>query len=244
VSGFLAAARYLTIVPLPGPRAAEPIGRAVAWFPAVGVLLGVMLAALDRVAVAVAPSLPAAVLTVAAWKVLTGGLHLDGLADCLDGLAGRDPAHRLAIMRDSRLGTFGGAGLSLALVLAIAALAETPAALRRATLVAAPAIGRAAPPLLGVLFPPARVEGHGAAFIAGLGRGGVALGLGFALAAAVALLGWPGALAFGLAMLAVVALGRFMAGRLGGITGDVLGAAVEVAELIALLTVAAAARPR
>ena len=91
------------------------------------------------------PPLLVGLLTIAAWKLATGGLHLDGLADCLDGLAGRDPEHRLAIMRDSRIGAFAAIGLVLALLLDVAALAEMAEDRRWRMLVVAPTVGRATP---------------------------------------------------------------------------------------------------
>jgi adenosylcobinamide-GDP ribazoletransferase len=180
VTGLVAAARYLTIVPIPGagPGRADSFGGAAVWFPVVGLGLGVVLVGVDRITGLIFPSLLAALLTVTAWKLVTGGLHLDGLADSLDGLAGRDPAHRLAIMRDSRIGAFGAMGLILVLLLEIVAVSELPPGLRGRTLLVVPVIARATPPLLARLFRPARSEGSGAAFSAsvewwaGAGRAG------------------------------------------------------------------------
>jgi adenosylcobinamide-GDP ribazoletransferase len=90
---------------------------------------------------------------VTAWKLLTGGLHLDGLADCLDGLVGRDREHRLAIMRDSRIGTFGAVGLILFLMLEIVAVGELPPALRWRALIVVPTLARAVPPVLAPVPP-------------------------------------------------------------------------------------------
>jgi hypothetical protein len=124
VSRALLALRYLTILPMSRRRHAglEDLGRATLWFPVVGAALGLVLAAVDAGTGRVFPPLLAAVLTVTVWKLLTGGLHLDGLADCLDGLSGRDAATRLAIMGDSRIGTFGTIGLILFLMLELAAV--------------------------------------------------------------------------------------------------------------------------
>lgn len=93
VSGFVAAARCLTIAPFPGrPHGGtEALGAAAPWFPIVGPGIGIVLVATDRITTMLFPALLAALFTVTLWKILTGGLHLDGLADCLDGLAGRDP---------------------------------------------------------------------------------------------------------------------------------------------------------
>lgn len=241
MSGLLAAARYLTIVPFPGRGHArmEALGRSAAWFPVIGAGLGIVLAGAERVASWLFPPLLAALLTVTLWKLLTGGLHLDGLADCLDGMAGRDREHRLAIMRDSRIGSFGAIGLILVLLLEIVAVAELPPEVRGGALLSAPVLARATPALLGRLFAPARPDGQGAAFHEGLGRSAPAVGLAVALAVVTLALGWPGVAAAAAALGAAAAVAAVLARRLGGVTGDVLGAAIEIAELTVLLTVSA-----
>ncbi len=238
--------RYLTIVPVPGRGAhgLAALGRAAPWFPVVGLALGAVLVGVERLTSAVFSPLLAALLTVTVWKVLSGGLHLDGLADCLDGLAGRDAAHRLGIMRDSRLGAFGAIGLILFLLLEIGALVELPADLRWRALLVLPAVGRATPPLLARCFASARVEGQGATFRDGLSAGAAPLGLALAVALAVAALGVVGLALAAVSVAAALALAAFMAGKLAGVTGDVLGAAIEIAELTGLLTMAAWAHAR
>ena len=170
MSRALLAVRYLTIVPISRRSHAglEDLGAAAPWFPVVGAALGLVLAAVDAVTTRVFPPLLAALLTVTLWKLLTGGLHLDGLADCLDGLAGGDPAERRAIMADSRIGAFGALGLILFLMLELAAVSELPHAERWRGLLAAAVIARATPAVLGRLFRPARPGGQGALFAAGL----------------------------------------------------------------------------
>src|SRR6185295_3227202 len=182
------------------------------------------------------PPLIAAALLVAGWKVATGGIHLDGLADSLDGLAGRDAAGRLAIMRDSRIGVFGAAGLTLLLVLAATALASLSPSVRLRVLVLAPVIGRVTPLLAAAWLAPATPgQGLGAAFAAGLSRWAGPAHVAAGIVLAGWLLGiWGVAVAVAAWGVALVAAG-FVARRLGGVTGDVLGAVVEVAELGALL---------
>jgi len=246
VSSLRLALRYLTILPLPGRRHAGvgDLGRAAAWFPAVGLGIGLILVAVEWVASSVFPPLLGALLTVTAWKLLTGGLHLDGFADCLDGLGGRDPEHRLAIMRDSRIGALGAIGLILFLLLEITAIAELPPPVRPYVLIAAPVIARAMPALLGRVMAPARGGGLGAAFQATLPPSAAPLALAAALVITAVALGGAGVVALALAAAVSLLIGRFFAARLGGITGDVFGAAIEAAELTAVLTVSAWAHAR
>jgi adenosylcobinamide-GDP ribazoletransferase len=244
-SELVLAVRFLTIVPVPGREATGvgALGRAAWWFPLVGVALGGVLALADRGLVRLFPPLLAAVLVVAGWKLLTGGIHLDGLADCLDGLAGRDRDHRLAIMRDSRIGVFGALGLLLILLLAIAAVAELPPSARVPVLVLAPVAGRAMPALAGAIFRAATPHaGAGADFVAALPRAAGVTHLLAVLALGAALLGAPGALvALGGTVLGLAGT-ALVARRIGGVTGDVLGAGVELSELGVLLAASAAAR--
>src|SRR5213593_1811234 len=244
VTGLVVAVRYLTIVPLPGPARTSPnaLGRAAPWFPVIGLGIGVILVVTERVAELLFPLLLAGLLTVTAWKLLTGGLHLDGLADCLDGLGGRDAAHRLAIMRDSRIGAFGAIGLILFLLLEIGAVVELPPGVRARTLLVVPVIARATPSLLALLFPAAKSEGFGAAFSASVGRRAAPIALAIALLVAATALRSLGVVVLAVALLSAVAVARFVATRVAGITGDVLGAAIEVAELAGLITVSAWSR--
>jgi adenosylcobinamide-GDP ribazoletransferase len=244
MGSLILALRFLTIARVPGREAAGPsaLGRAAWWFPVVGLLVGSALAIGARAADALFPPLVAAALLVTGWKVATGGIHLDGLADCLDGLAGRDPARRLTVMRDSRVGVFGAAGLILLCLLAVTTLAAFSVSLRLRVLLLAPVIGRVAPLLAGAWLAPATPgQGLGAAFAAGLSRWAGPAHVVVAGALAAWLLGIGGlavaAAAWSLALLAAA----FVARRLGGVTGDVLGAVVEVAELGTLLGAAAAA---
>jgi adenosylcobinamide-GDP ribazoletransferase len=243
VSGLFTAARYLTILPVPGGPGAG-LGRAAAWFPVVGLGLGAALVAADHGIGWLFPGLLGALLTVTLWKVLTGGIHLDGLADSLDGLAGRDPDHRRRIMSDSRIGAFGAVGLILFLMIEVVAVAGLDPTVRWRALLAAPVIGRATSPVLARLYPPARADGQGAAFVTHVGAGAAGLAVLVALGVAWLVLGEAGLTAALTALAAAVLVGRFLAGRLAGITGDVLGAAVEIAELAALLTVTAWAGAR
>jgi len=241
VTGLVVAARYLTIVPVPGRAgsSADALGRSAPWFPVIGLGIGLVLVVVDRVTQVIFPLLLAGLITVTVWKLLTGGLHLDGLADCLDALGGRDAEHRLAIMRDSRIGAFGALGLILLLLLEIAAVTEMPPSMRSRALLVVPTVARATPPLLARLFRPAKPEGLGAAFGAGVGALAAPIAILIALVVAIVALRALGIVVLIVAVMSALVFTRFFARRVLGITGDVLGAAIEIAELAGLLTVSA-----
>lgn len=240
--GFLAslvlAVRFLTIVPVPGREAQGEgaLGRAAWGFPLVGLALGGALALLDRSLAAIVPPLVSAAILLAVWKGATGAMHLDGLADCFDALGTRDPSRRVAIMRDSHVGVFGASALTASLLIAFSALAALPDSARAPILVLAPAVGRVTPLIAGAWLRPATPgQGMGASFVAALPRAAGPAGLAAALAVA-----WPWLGVAGLAIVAGAAaigvgVSAALARRVGGVTGDVLGAGVELTEAAALV---------
>ena len=267
-NGLRLGVTLLTVIPIrdrdaapDGPPAPDrgTAGAAMAWAPAVGLLLGAIAAAILLAADhprGLGP-LTAAVLAVAALALLTRGLHLDGLADLADGLGSGRPARAaLDIMRRSDIGPFGTIAVILILLIQIAALSQAESSgdgRGPAALIAAVVIGRLAITWAcrrGV--PAARPDGLGA-LVAGTVRPAIAaaitLGTLAATIAAVVIsvavlgepLGWTLPLAVAAGLAAAYGLERHAVRRLGGITGDVLGALAEVATTVAL--VVAAVRP-
>lgn len=232
---LLSACRYLTILPVPRGEGSEDLGRAAGWFPIVGAVLGSLLALTAVGLGAVVPPLVLAALVVALWALLTGGLHLDGLADTADGLGGgwsREEA--LAIMRDARTGAYGVAAIVLVLGLKMAVLASLTPSVRWRVLVTAPVLGRLAPVLLARLCPAARPEGAGHAFTRALEPAGAGVASVVAVAVALGLLGWAGAVLGLMAAAAAAGFALYLRRRLGGLTGDCLGALVEGTEAATL----------
>ena len=239
----VAALGLLTRLPLPERLviAGAARGAAAAWaYPLAGAVVGAMAAGVLILGHGLGLGAgPAAGLALAVAVIVTGGLHEDGLADTADGLwGGRDAARRLAIMTDSRIGSYGVLALVLSLILrwsCLTVLADTGMA---ATLVAVGAASRAALLLPFGLLPPVRPGGL-AARTGRPGRATIALGGAVAAVICLALLG-PGGLAIlgaaGLAGLAAMAIAR---AKIGGQTGDILGATQQLAEIAALLTLAA-----
>lgn len=232
MKGLWTALSFLTILPVRNPESRSPgdFGKAVLWFPMVGVLIGGLLIG----AYWLLRDLPAGVrsaMLLMLWVILSGGLHLDGLADCLDGLfASTTIERRLEIMRDSRTGAYAVVGMVVVLLLKNAALGSisSPEAL-----LLAPAAGRSAL-LLGALFPSARSSGLGAAFRDALSPVRAAAALVPLLVLAV-LFGIRGVLAVFVSALAAFLVFNFARLRIGGISGDVLGAACELVEVLVLI---------
>jgi adenosylcobinamide-GDP ribazoletransferase len=214
---------------------AEP-ARGLWAYPVIGALIGALGAGCYALGRALGLGAPlAAIWTLAVLLVATGALHEDGLADAADALGGGGTAERrLAILRDSRIGTFGALALMLAVGTRVAALATLTPDAAFAALVAAGALGRAAMLLPVLLLRPARAEGLGASLG---GRSDVTvwqgLGLG-ALLAFAALPVRPAAGAILLAALAGLSVAALARRRLGGYTGDVLGAGSVIAECLVL----------
>lgn len=180
------------------------------------------------------PPLLRAGLSTAALVAATGALHEDGLADVADGFGGGSTRERkLEIMRDSRIGAQGAAALTLLLIAKVAALAQLAERRDLLTLLAFPTIARWLAALLVVLFPYARPEGLGRAFSGEAGRAQAAIATGIA-AVAIAVLGTPLILpALGTAAV-VFGFAFWLHRRLGGLTGDVYGAAIELGEVTML----------
>jgi adenosylcobinamide-GDP ribazoletransferase len=234
---LLIAVAFATRIPLRlGAVAPKELAESLTALPLVGFAIGAMNLALFTLA---SPSLGAtiaAIATVSFSALITGGLHLDGLADWFDALGGGrgDRQRMLEIMRDSRIGAHGASALLLVLLAKVAVLAELQPSQRALALCAAPAAARLTAVWLLYSLPAARQDGLGRGMGAELERVHAWTAVvGFALVTCwlgPALI-WPSLAAFG----AAVALGWQARARLGGVTGDVCGASIELAELAFLL---------
>jgi adenosylcobinamide-GDP ribazoletransferase len=237
MSDLRAALGFLTV--LPGTTSPTPTARR--WFPAVGALVGLCVGATWWVADTVWPPLVAAGLTVAADLALTGMLHVDGLADSADGLlphASRE--RRLEIMRDPGVGTFGMAAVAAVLLGRFAAIASTPVSpwLVVGLWVASRAVVTAAPDHM----PYARSEGAASIFVADGSRPVTSITVAaLVLAGTLAAIdrGLGGAVAVVACVGGAVGVLVLAARRLGGFTGDVLGAAIVLGETVGLIVAAA-----
>lgn len=217
--------------------------RSCVFFPAVGLIVAAA-GVLTRWALAAPLGRTAAtVLAVTVMVMITGAFHEDGLADSADGLwGGLTPERRVEIMRDSRLGTYGGAALCLSLLLRVALLGPLPLDVFAQAVVAGHVLGRAAGVLLAGTLPALADQGLGAKVIGPRGAGTwLAVGL-QSVAVAVWAVGWSLWLPLAVALLAVALVRRTARRRLGGLTGDLLGAVNQVAHVGVMAAVVAVER--
>jgi adenosylcobinamide-GDP ribazoletransferase len=236
---ILAAAAFLTRLPIDRRGIVGPadVARGVVAFPVVGAAVGASAGAVAWVLGRAFPPGVAAVGAVAAALVLTGGLHLDGLADTFDGYGGDTRERALEIMRDHAIGVYGAAAIAVDLLwrtAVVAALVERPGGLWM--MIAAGAVSRAAAGVLGSVMPYARPTGGTGGLLDEHRNPAWAVCTAFiGLALAVGTSGVRGLIA-GVAAAAAAGVWAWRCRRrLGGMTGDTLGAAVEITELVVLL---------
>lgn len=238
--GCLAAMQFLTIAPplVRRPFTDAELGRAVGYFPLVGLLIGGFLVGLDRLLAVVLPPGVAAALVLTAWVVCTGALHLDGFLDSCDGLfGGRTPEERLRILRDERVGAFAVIGGILLLLVKYQSLAAITH--RSMALLLAPVLGRWGMAVAVVAFPYARGEGLGRAMKDRAGWSQALLASATAAVVAWFAAGGPGLISLLLSGALMFLVAHFVLTRLPGLTGDIYGALCELVEVLVLLVVVA-----
>ncbi len=250
----LVALQFLTRVPVSVGAGFEPgwLAASLRYFPLVGAGVGLVNLLVWALALTVFPQVLAVGLMIAASLLLTGGFHEDGLADACDGFGGARTRERvLAIMHDSRIGAFGALGLVVVIGLKWSALTTLPVAWMPMTLIVSHAFSRWSAIGLIWALPYARADGEGKShpFAQALTLPGWGLAALIAAPVPVALVlaGWgppaPGVTVFALAGAAALivagVLGAYFRRRIGGYTGDCLGATQQASELTMLLAVSA-----
>lgn len=241
ISDLIAAVSFLTRLPVGSrPFGAKDVARSERWFPLVGALLGaIYAAALWLAKLAFAPAICAMlVVGVGAW--ITGAMHLDGIADTADGFGGRRSREdTLRIMRDHAIGSYGAVAVFVLLGLKVAAISTLAGPDAFPALLLAGVLGRWAAVLLSATRPYARPPEHDSAVSVGsptrlVGRNELMVATVTALAVA-APLGVRGGVAFACVAAIIVLWGAYCQRQIGGVTGDTIGAAIEISECAVLL---------
>jgi adenosylcobinamide-GDP ribazoletransferase len=236
------AAGFLTILPVLSRAAVAPeiLAASFGWFPLVGFGLGALLAAENLVLTPLFGDALAAVLLVLTLTVLTGAVHVDALADTADALsAGSDRRRALEIMRDSRIGSFGAAAIFFFLAFEIVALMTMGEARRTIALWLAPGLARWAMVTVGWRIEYLRAEGAGTLLLAPGGDRNLALASVLVALATLPIFSGRVMLAYAVAVALAAVLRAAYRRWLGGVTGDLLGAAGELVEVAVLLVMAA-----
>lgn len=237
---FLTAFTFFTRIPVPVSLAndetkSDTLGASAIAFPLAGLAIGLILALVYYIATLLLPVPVAALIAVIAGVLITGALHEDGLADCADGFgAGSDRTRILEIMRDSRIGTYGTLALISSVTLRWVLLTTLPVEAGIAALILTHAASRTAmlPAIRYDVY--ARPEGLGKSMSASLSGATLGFALGICLVVCLIAGGLAGPLAMAAGLLAAWGLSRLLTARIGGYTGDTLGAMEQVAEVVVL----------
>jgi adenosylcobinamide-GDP ribazoletransferase len=238
---FLAAIQFLTSIPIPGKRDLSPetLGRATAWFPVVGLIIGLVLAALNWLLLLILPAAAVNALLIAALVILTGAMHLDGMADTCDGIAGHKTVEeRWKVMRDSRTGAFGVVGIVTVLLVKYATLNSIPPVFMTVILILMPVVSRWAMVYAIYVYRYARPSGLGTAFKQATRWPQFTAATIITLAVALALMPWFSLtglyIIFGIFII-TTALAFYLKYKFAGLTGDTYGAINELAEVMTLV---------
>lgn len=232
--GFLLAVQNLTRLPVGNVSFdAEVFGRGTAFFPLVGLLVGAVLTGIYYGGSLIWSSPVTAALMVAGGLVVTGGMHLDGFMDTLDGFGGGNAERRLEIMRDSRVGAFGVMGAITLLFLRFALFQSLSGSAWRLILLA-PVVSRCGVVWAIGLFPYVRPKGQGMFYKKYTGWREVVTATALTLAIGFGIGGFAGCFISAASFAIATLLGLFFSRRLGGLTGDTYGAVNEVLEVVAL----------
>ncbi|MBN2656494.1 MAG: adenosylcobinamide-GDP ribazoletransferase [Spirochaetales bacterium] len=238
---FIYALRFMTVLPIPWKEGEDlsEVARSLSFFPLAGLIIGLTNLGVFTVAgLLVSPFLSAVLVTVW-WILITGGLHLDGLADTADGVwGGTTRERRLEIMKDSRIGAFGVLALISFILMKTGALYELFGFYdfnKYRALIIAPVIGRWISVFSLYTFDSARQDGLGAFFKEHVSLKELITALILSLLIVLIAGGLPGAAAMASATVLALVFSVFLTGKLGGLTGDTYGAMTEGAELLTLL---------
>ncbi|MCX5710970.1 MAG: adenosylcobinamide-GDP ribazoletransferase [Candidatus Omnitrophica bacterium] len=234
---FLIALQFLTTLPFNIKRRIEEkdFGRSLAYFPIVGLLLGIFLAGVAYIS-ALLPPLVISILILATWTLITGGIHLDGFADTCDGFYGSKPKEEiLKIMRDPRIGVMGAVGVTLLLLFKFAVLSSIQSQDLGKVLIMTVVFARWSQTLACSTSKYARDEGKARYFIEYSKKADMFIGALFTLIINWFLMGTKGVILFILLLTVTFLFIRYVQRKIGGMTGDTIGATNEIAEAAGLI---------
>lgn len=241
IQNFISALQFLTIIRLNHKTEDEQtrLAQSLVYFPLVGIVLGAVLAGVNQLLTHLSlEPLLVNVILVTLLIIFTGGLHLDGLADTFDALLSRKPREQmLEVMRDAHIGTMGVLSLVVMILWKLALLYSLPPQMVNLSLIFMSCFSRYAMVLAIFTFPYARQEGKARVFISGANSWLLIGATAITLLAAFGAFGLKGEIILLAVSLAALWWGRFLTCKLGGLTGDTLGALNELSEVLTLLMI-------
>ena len=240
MASFLLALQFLTIIPLKTKRLDEKkIVSSMIYFPLVGMLLGGVLIALNYFSSLLSlPLISVNIILVISLAILTGGMHLDGLSDTVDGFAsGRDKEGMLEIMRDSHIGAIGALGIFSILLLKLAFLHSIDMDSKFPALILMCCLSRWSLVFCTFLFPYARKDGKARIYVQGVNFKILVLALIITLSGTFVFGGFKGIVVFFVVTAVTYLAGRLINKKISGITGDTLGALCELNEVVVLASI-------
>ena len=239
LNNFLISLQFLTIINIKTdtPIDEKSFGKSVIFFPLIGAFIGVLLVIISRLTSAFLPVSVSDAIVLAVLILVTGGLHIDGFADTVDGFAGgKNKDDILRIMKDSRIGTFGVVGIVMLLLTKYLSIYSLQEDIKYFILIAMPVIGRWSVLPMGLFFKYARIDGGtGKIFAESIRLKELIIGTVIVLSIIIPLFRLNGFLMLAVIFIVTLLIGRYSKRKINGITGDVFGATIEINELIILI---------
>ena len=238
MNSFLIALQFITTLPIKANLnySEKNIASSMVYYPLVGTIIGFILVVFNLLLSKIIPDLLVNIILLIIWISLSGGIHLDGLADSFDGLfGGKDKKKILEIMRDSSIGVYGVLALFLILLLKYVLLIELPIQDKNMILMIAPTLSRLSMVLAVYYFPYARKEGFGKTYKLYLKRNHVILAFVWTVIISITLLFWQGIVLIITGLLFSFVISKFITNKIDGLTGDNYGAINEIVEVLTLL---------
>ncbi len=231
---------FLTVLPVAIESASESdVAASMAWFPLIGLATGIVFALEDRALAFLLGHAVRSAIVVLSMAVLSGAIHLDGLADTADALgAGSDRIRALEVLRDSRIGTFGAIALFFDLGLKVLALAGSSGRPRLTALILAPMLGRWALVAVSYKIDYLRSSGAGSAMLGRRSERNLLIASSVAIVSMLPFFSRTLLVTYAIAIVVTIAMRSFYRRWLGGITGDLIGACGEIVEVLALIVIA------
>lgn len=239
LKNFLMSLQFLTIINIKNDTTIDKksFRKTVIFFPLIGLLIGILLVVTSRLSSAILPLSISDAVVLIVLILITGGLHVDGFADAIDGFAGgKDKNDILRIMKDSRIGTFGVVGIVMLLLTKYISIQSLQTDTKYLTLMTMPVLGRWSVLPMGLIFKYARAEGGtGKAFAESVKLKEFITGTIITMTIILFTMKLKGILMLSAIFTATLIIGRYSDKKINGITGDVFGATIEVNELIIVI---------